>query len=455
MEGPKRPLPTVLASLLALAHLGCSEPAALPPNLVLVTIDTARADRIGAYGHEGAQTPVLDALAARGVRFEDAIAQATTTPPSHASILTGLYPTRHGLRRLHGDRLPEAQLTLAEHLREQGYATAAFVSALPLRRKIGLHQGFDLYDDDFRRGVGREVAQSNARQTNLRVLQWLESAPDSPLFLWVHYFDPHYPYQPPPGFVTRFGLPAQAPRRQGVPKWLDDPKKRQTAPGPSMLELMSRLYDAEMAFLDSEIGVLLEALEGRELLDHAVTVVVADHGEHLGESGYFFGHWDVLDETARVPAILAHSDGRHAGRVVEGTVGTIDLVPTLLSWMDLPAMPNLDGVDLSDAIATGAAAERAIYTEQLEYFPVRAVRAGDWVLRQAAAPGEEVESGPLHLLPRGSDAAASAEASVRRELEDALARASRETVDSEGIEVSDEVRAQLEALGYTNEAAAP
>ncbi len=192
--------------LLALAtHLACSEPAGPRPNLVLITLDTLRADRLGAYGYERETSPVLDSIARRGVRFDDAIAQATTTPPSHASILTGLNPARHGLRKLYGQRLPDANETLAEILRAEGYSTAAFVSAVPLRHLVGLDQGFDVYNDEWGSDTAEMSHDRSAGLTNAQVRSWLESAPSAPVFLWVHYFDPHHPYFPPEEYRKRFG----------------------------------------------------------------------------------------------------------------------------------------------------------------------------------------------------------------------------------------------------------
>jgi arylsulfatase A-like enzyme len=443
----------VVLHLLILSSLGCSRPENGPPSLILITLDTLRADRLGSYGYAGATTPFFDAVAARGVRFEDAIAQATTTSPSHASILTGLNPPRHGLRRLHGQQLAESNLTLAEILRDAGYSTAAFVSAPPLRKEVGLNQGFDWYQD----------AGSGARgafRTNELVVDWLEQDPDQPIFLWVHYFDPHHPYFPPAEFRKPHGLEKLLPEQ--VPRSVNrnSPRPDGSRPRrPKAQKRMSMLYDAEIAYLDAALGKLLAALEGEGLLDRAIVALVADHGEHLGEAGYYFGHWDVLEETARVPMVIAHPDGRHAGTVVESLVGTIDLLPTLLAWLDLEMDLSLDGRDLTPLLEGTPEQPRLYYTEQFEFFPVRAVRSESWMLRQATPPEIDVSKGERIVSPRnvrpGTGPTSSSE--IARRLGAELDRVAEPTErhEQEHLEVPDSVREQLRALGYTDEARDP
>ncbi len=457
-----RSLATVTAA--ALAQLACSEPAPPAPNLVLITLDTLRADRLGSYGHAPARTPVLDGIAAGGVRFQDAVSQATTTPPSHASILTGLNPARHGLRKLHGQRLPEANETLAEILRARGYTTAAFVSDLPLGSRTGLDQGFDLYDEldeQIPAGAGE------AGDTNARVFRWLDDAPEAPVFLWVHYFDPHHPYYPPTDYRDAVGLGdadwAQKVLPRNTNRKRPDGRTLKT-PAPKVTENMSRLYDAEVAYTDAAVGALLARLREEGLLDDAVVAFVADHGEQLGEGGYYFGHWDVLEETARVPMVISHSDGRHAGAVVEQLVATIDLLPTLLAWLGVDASLDFDGRDLTPLARGEALPERPVYTEQFEYFPVRAMRGRDWMLRQAAAPRARVEDAEALLQPRTrarSNRASPRDVVAAEDAKQALSQALSEAAhpeerhETEWIEVPGAVRAQLRALGYTDEARGP
>ncbi len=451
--------------LLALAtHLACSEPAGPRPNLVLITLDTLRADRLGVYGYERETSPVLDSIARRGVRFDDAIAQATTTPPSHASILTGLNPARHGLRKLYGQRLPDANETLAEILRAEGYSTAAFVSAVPLRHLVGLDQGFDVYNDEWESDAGERSHDRGAALTNARVRNWLESAPPAPVFLWVHYFDPHHPYFPPEEYRKRFG--AEKANRDFLPiprntnRWRSGDRLVRR-PNEKAARRMSDLYDGEIAYLDEALGELLESLRTAGILANAVVAYVGDHGEHLGENGYWFGHWDVLDETARVPMVIAHPDGRHAGTVVEETVGTIDLVPTLLSWLRLDTDLSFDGIDLTGRLEGGNLARRALYTEQFEFFPVRAVRSGEWMLHQRAKPKAQIRSAERILYrrkPSGEEPSrVDDEPDIRAWLSEALdslaAPAARRA--TEKLVLPNDVRERLRALGYSDEARGP
>lgn len=446
------------ALIAAIASLGCSDEARPPPNLVLITLDTLRADRLGAYGYDRDTSPVLDSLARDGVRFEDAIAQATTTPASHASILTGLNPPRHGLRKLYGQRLAGANETLAEILQAHGYATAAFVSALPLRHSVGLDQGFDIYVD----GSTEEDEPPKAARagiTNTRVRAWLEAAPAAPIFLWVHYFDPHHPYFPPAAYRKRFGLEKMKLEASPAPR--NTNRKRPSGvpippPNPKAAQRASDLYDAEIAYMDDAIGELLESLREAGLLENAVLAYVGDHGEHMGESGYWFGHWDVLDETARVPMVIVHPERRYAGRVVEESVGTIDLVPTLLSWLGIEPGLDFDGIDLTQALDSGNSKPRPFYTEQLEFFPaVRAVREGDWLLHHKLDSKQptlyrRVQSGQE---PARVDDQPAVQARLEAALEVFLSPAARHS--SQKLMLPNEVRDQLRALGYTDEARGP
>jgi arylsulfatase A-like enzyme len=222
---------------------------------------------------------------------------------------------------------------------------------------------------------------------------------------------------------------------------------------------MSMLYDAEVAYLDTALGELFEALESAAVLDRAVIALVADHGEHLGESGYYFGHWDVLDQTARVPMVLAHPDGRYAGKVVETPVGTIDLLPTLLAWLDLETDLSLDGRDLTQLISGVPEKRRLFYTEQFEFFPVRAVRSSGWMLRQATPAKIDVSRGEQVLRPRPSRSSAKrlSPGEAERLLREEMGRVTNpsERHDVERLEVPESVREQLRALGYTDEAREP
>ncbi|HEY5908727.1 MAG TPA: sulfatase, partial [Vicinamibacteria bacterium] len=226
------------------------------PNFLLVTLDTLRADRLGAYGWGAAQTPVLDRLAREGALVEDAVVQVPQTRPSHASIFTGRYPYEHKIRDNYSPPLDRKTPTLATLLKTRGYATAAFIGAYPVARTSGLDQGFDLYDDPF--GAGEKATTRHAAQERSAgkvadaALAWLEKPRTRPFFAWIHFFDPHAPYEAPPPFGQRF---AKSP------------------------------YDGEIAYVDAQLGRLLEWLDRSQLRGQTLVLVTADHGESLGEHG--------------------------------------------------------------------------------------------------------------------------------------------------------------------------
>jgi len=427
---------------------GCERP---PQHLVLVSLDTLRADRLSAYGLERETSPTLDALAKRGVRFDDAISQAIVTPPSHASILTGKNPPGHGLRRLAGEALAPEQTTLAEILRARGFDTAAFTSAIPLAANRGLDQGFEVYDAS--RGI-----QRRAKRTNQRVQKWLATRPEGRVFLWVHYFDPHFPYDAPPAYQSEFlGHPSTPEDRSDSvntnPAMTRSPATRR--PEAARVAAMRDLYDAEIRYTDDALRDLFAMLGAVGLLEDAVIAVVADHGESLGEHGLFFGHWDVLWENARVPMVVVHPDGRFAGRRVEEMVRTVDLLPTLLDWLDVPIPAGLDGVNLNPLLDGSGEAPEWAYTEQHEDVPVRAVRTRDWLLvRRSPVDGE-----PTLHLHRRSEGRENAEdvAAAHPDIRDRLAArleelgGAGESAPPVRIPVTDEVRDQLRALGYFTE----
>jgi arylsulfatase A-like enzyme len=443
------------ASLLALVALafgaGCER---APRHLVLVTFDTTRADHLSAYGHDRPTSPALAALAERGVRFDDAIAQSIATPPSHASILTGKNPPRHGLRELWGEALARQQTTLAEVLSAHGFVTAAFVGAVPLVRNRGLDQGFALYDDDFPKGL----IERRARKTNQRVRAWLASRPPGRLFLWVHYFDPHYPYLAPRSYQMKFAGRLFA--RKGLaypantnPETTHEPEA--SPPDAARVATMKDLYDAEVRYTDDALTELFALLDTAGILQDAVIAVVADHGESLGEHGYYFGHWDVFWENARVPMILARPDGRYAGRRIAETVRTVDLMPTLLAWLEIEAPGDLDGVDLTPLLEGEGFGEETAYTEQQHYTHSRAVRTKDWLLVRRDPRDGDAPGSAIHLYRRIDGRAVSEDvAAGHPDIRDRLAARLEELhdVDDPGetvpIPVTDSVREQLRALGY-------
>jgi arylsulfatase A-like enzyme/Flp pilus assembly protein TadD len=283
---------------------------------VLVSIDTLRADHVGCYGAPKASTPTLDALAARGTRFETAISPAPLTLPSHATLLSGLDPPEHGVRNNGSYRLRDEIPTLAERMHEAGFATAAFVSAFVLDRRFGLARGFDHYDD--RLGVQDEeigVAARPAGQTVDSALAWLESAPKR-FFLFLHLYDPHAPYEPPEPHRSRH---------------------------------LGRPYDGEVAYADAELGRLLAAVSARFPDGRSLVAITADHGESLGEHGEPTHAFTLYDATQRVPLLLA-GPGVPSGLVVSQLARLADVTPTLLELAGLRALETATGVSLLPAL---------------------------------------------------------------------------------------------------------
>lgn len=269
--------------------------AALPRgNVVLVTIDTLRADHVGAYGASPGSTPTLDALSSEGLRFESAISPVPLTRPAHASLLTGLYPPEHGIRDNLPARLDSSIPTLATRLKAAGYHTAAFVGSFLLGRGSGFEAGFDVFGDGSVGGAGDRIgsnAERRAEEVAAEALEYLSTA-RAPFFLWVHFYDPHAPYDPPGAFSGKG-------------------------------------YAGEIAYTDSQVGRLVGALRTRGLLDSTLVVVTADHGEGLGDHGEDEHGVLVYEETLLVPLIV-RGPGIAAGRVEREPVSLVDVAPFLL-----------------------------------------------------------------------------------------------------------------------------
>lgn len=314
-------------------------------NLLLVTLDTVRADRLGAYGYAAAETPALDRLAREGVRFNQAISAVPLTLPSHATILSGLTPPHHGLRNNGGGQFPQNRETLATRLSGDGYRTGAFIGSFVLDRRFGLARGFDVYDDKIERDPNAPGALEAERPGSAVVdlaLDWLEKAAqqgDRPFFAWVHLYDAHAPYTPPEPYLSRH---------------------------------RDALYDGEIAFVDAQVGRLLEFLDRHRLAKNTVVAVVADHGESLGEHGELTHGLLLYEPTLRVPFIVRAPGLLAAGRRVKSPVGVVDLAPTLAGLLRRdfgkstasPSAEPVDGRDLSAILQSGKeTAEGDLYAE--------------------------------------------------------------------------------------------
>jgi arylsulfatase A-like enzyme/predicted Zn-dependent protease len=324
------------------------------PNVLIVTIDTARADHFGCYGFEGVKTPNIDGLAREGVLFEHSAATVPITLPSHCSILTGLIPPRHGVRNNGTYFLQAEHTTLAELLHDEGYETAAFVSAYVLNSKYGLDQGFDIYQDAVHDSSAVVVIdERNARETTNLVLSWLRKEHERPYFLWVHYFDPHQAYVPLSPFREEY---AQYP------------------------------YAGEIAFVDSELGRILGAVDQGNTL----TVVTADHGESLGQHGERTHAFYIYDSTIRVPLVIRYPDGRDAGTRSLIQTSSVDIMPTVLDVLGYEIPEGLDGDSLADLSFLKGQRRYAycesIYPMSFKWHPLAGLRDGEWKWIQAPQP---------------------------------------------------------------------
>ncbi len=338
MKPVSMPLPAgvALAAFLAAAPAWGGSPPVRPSarpavNLLLITVDTLRADRLGCYGSRTVKTPSMDRLAERGTLFSRAFAHTTTTLPSHANILLGSTPLLHGVHENAGFVVGREFLTLAEFLKASGYATAAVVGAFPLDSRFGLDQGFDLYDDDIENRDSRKFAYGERRAEAVvaRASAWLRDR-RAPWFLWVHLFDPHHPYEPPEPFLTAY---------------------------------RERPYDGEVAYTDAEIGRLLEAAERADPSGDTLIVLTSDHGEALGEHGEVTHGFLAYNPTLWVPLIVDPPGGRP--RRVGRTVSHIDIFPTVCDVLGLKTPPSASGRSLAPALAGRELDERPVYFESL------------------------------------------------------------------------------------------
>lgn len=338
-------------------------------NVLLITIDTLRADYLGSYGRKGISTPQIDSLAARGVRFARAFAQVPLTTPSHASILTGAYPPAHKIRDVGGFVLDTKVTTLAEVLGKAGYETAAFVAAAVLDRHYRLDRGFQVYNDEMGEDQPEEklpgvVAEVRGDVVTKRALDWLRKregngAGSKPFLLWVHYYDPHFPYDPP------------------------EPYRQQFAKDP---------YAGEVAYTDSQVGRLLELLAQSGLQEKTLVVLLSDHGESLGEHGEETHGVFLYDSTMHVPLMVAGPAIRKGG-IVEQQVQSVDVVPTILDYLGLAPSPSASGASLKPALAEGKRV-RSPYAYMETLYPkthmgwseLRALRTDDWKLVLAPRP---------------------------------------------------------------------
>ena len=429
-------------ALATLSLTGCSDrkpesverPSVRDVNVLLVTMDTTRPDYLSCYNPKAAPTPNLDGLAARGTRFTQAVVQVPLTLPSHACIHTGSYPQMNGIRDNGGFQLDPKVPTLARLVGKQGFETAAFIGAAILNRRYGLNRGFTTYADDMHETKRIEklpgiMAEIPAEEVSGRALDWLQSAEKrgvggagKPFFIWLHYYDPHFPYNPPEPFRTRF---------------------------------RSNPYAGEIAYTDAQIGRVLEWLRAKKIEDRTLVVLMGDHGESLGEHGEYTHGIFLYDSTVHVPLIIA-GPGLPKGAKVDQQVRSIDIAPTVLDFLSVSDPSPMQGESLLPLLTSGHSV-RTTYSYMETLYPrtamawseLRGVRAGDWKLIVAPKPElYQLTADPEESRNVIDQHAAETERLKKRVWE--VAGDPNHLSPLQSSPLDDQTRKELESLGYVN-----
>jgi len=347
-HSPRRLLAALLAAVALLA--GCSH--SQPRNVVIVLVDTLRPDRLGVYGSPRGLTPMIDAFGATGTVYRNAYAQSSWTNPSVASLFTSRFQSQHGVTSF-GSALDDREETLAELFKARGYDTAGFISNFLLQQKLGFAQGFDVWKvltrHDPNGAPGKfAVLKGRGDGVNAAVFEWLDGRADRsrPAFLYVHYMEPHSPYDPPDDVLAKRLAGQPVPDIAAVNGFIEMPMK----PMPdALLPGAEALYDAEVASVDTAIGALFDGLRSRGVLDDAVVVVLADHGEEFKEHGLVGHHQSLYQEVIRVPIIIA-TTAHPQGRSEDQLVSIIDIAPTLMELTNGKIPPQYEGQSLAAGI---------------------------------------------------------------------------------------------------------
>lgn len=418
------------SSRIALVLLGLSLAVACdrsdaPRGIVLLTLDTTRADRLGCYGYAAAETPNLNEMANRGVLFKEAMASVPTTLASHSTMFTGEYPPVHGVRYNGMFRLAEDHRTVAEILRDAGWRTGAIPAAYPVHLGTGLEQGFEDYVDvEWQQGEGQVKATAERRADEVvdLGLRWLEKKDDRPFFLWLHFFDPHSPYDPPFPYGAKF---------------------------------RGRPYDGEIAFADFHYGRFLAALAERGLSKDVVVIVAGDHGEGLYDHGERMHQNLVYQSTLHVP-LIAEGPGIERGKRIEEPVTLADIAPTLLDLANVPVPEGMQGRSLVPSLRGAEPERRSIYFESLTgslvygWSPLEGLRRGPWKYIRSSDPelyDLSADAGEAEdVAARESQIVADMGGELTSLLDAWLEKAA--SPESSAASVSPEALAQLASLGY-------
>lgn len=384
-----------MPGLLIVFLVGCTEPSPLPlvdlsegpPNIIIIGLDTFRADHIGAWGNSSVKTPALDRFAAESIVFEDCASTSTWTLPSFASLFTGKLPSEHAA--IGGDHrvLPEDEITLAQRLKAHRYHTTAFVAVDYLDEPFGLERGFDRIGK-----YSHSPVNGRLRKYERRLLYSFQALPREPWFLFVHYFDAHDPYQPPDEFGRMYydGDPEVEPRDPA--RSIDviysarnrirgDPRVRyRWLEGIRDLEFPVREYAGGISYVDHHVGVVLDSLRAGGLMDESIVMVVADHGEHLTEHDIYFTHRLPYAECLQVPLMIRLPHGVQSGRRVSAPVSLADVLPTLMELVGISVEQELSGQSLVGLMRGEDAEPRVLFAEfgAREFRWAKSVWDADW-----------------------------------------------------------------------------
>jgi len=384
------------------------------PNVIVISFDTVRADCLGCYGHPWIETPHIDEFAKESILFEACMSVAPTTLASHTSLFTGTYPHTHGVPR-NGFVVNEKNVMLAEVLREAGYHTAGFPASFTLNSRFNFHQGFDHYDDEENMPTGSDSdwdgEQRSAENVTDAVLDYLDTTePDGPVFLFVHYWDPHAPYRPPSPYLEKYlyresetapGTVIEQERRDelvdkdwvlGVPRPDYENEVRDYV----------RLYAGEISYMDEHVGRLFRGLRDRGIFDKSIVAVTSDHGETLWDHEPYFTHgWDTYQASVHVVCIVRLPGGKHGGTKVSVPISNIDVMPSVLGYLGLAVPERVEGRTIDFTQPGEDTPARTLYSQATKPFDVeagqvwpntnktRCARAGTYTFIQFPSTGDE------------------------------------------------------------------
>ena len=412
----------VLGLFFAVPALRAADP---PPNVVFITIDTLRADHLGCYGYSVIKTPNIDALAAEGARFQNAYTPVPITLPSHTAMMTGTYPTASGMHDFSGNKLGTSQPTLASVLHDAGYSTGAVVAAAVLDSRFGLNRGFDFYYDhfDFNRLLETNLDEMERPGNEVmdQALGWLDKNAGKRFFLWVHMYDPHYPYRPPAPYSERY---------------------------------KANPYDGEIAFADAQLGRLIADLKKKGLYGRTLIVLAGDHGEGLGEHGEKTHGFFVYDSTLHVPLIVKPPRAAK-GRVVSEDVSLVDILPTILGELAIKPPATVQGRSLLPLVEGKASDDAStLYSEtflprlHFDWSELRGLQLGQYHFIEAPQPELYDLSKDPHELHNlfGEKKAVSEE--MRGKLTSTITRITPDKEMAEKTALDPALMERLKSLGY-------